>query len=121
MLIYDGECDVCTRSARWAGARWSDVRRPVALASQSLDDVVLAAVGLSRDDVKRAAWWIEDGSTSEGHLAVAKALAACRGPWGIAGLLLGRRPMCWFGAVAYPVVVRYRGLVARGPVTCSRE
>lgn len=121
MLIFDGDCDFCTRCAQWADARWGDVRRPVALASQSLDDDALAAMSLSRDDVRRAAWWIEDGRPCEGHMAVAKALASCRGPWKFVGVWLERRPMRWLGAIVYPVAARYRGLVARGPVTCSRE
>ncbi|HUV57918.1 MAG TPA: DCC1-like thiol-disulfide oxidoreductase family protein [Acidimicrobiales bacterium] len=121
VLIYDGDCDFCTRSARWAGARWAGARRPVARASQSLDDAALAAMSLTRDDVMRAAWWLEDGCAFEGHMAIAKALAAGRGPWRFAGVWLGRRPIRWLGAVAYPVVVRYRGSLARGPVKCSRE
>ena len=79
ILIHDGDCAFCTRSARWIAARW----RPGtarSVASQSLDDATLARLGLTRADVTEAAWWVAaDGSTHRGDRAIASALCAAPG------------------------------------------
>lgn len=79
ILIFDGDCAFCTRSARWIEDRW----RPGtarAVASQALDDATLTRFGLTRTDVTEAAWWIDaDGSTHRGDRAIAGALRAAPG------------------------------------------
>lgn len=78
MLIYDGECGLCRKSAKWCRQRLHpDVG---VVPSQQFSDEELAGMGLSREDVMRAAWWIEAGqSPAEGAAAVARSLVAMGG------------------------------------------
>lgn len=78
MLIYDGECGLCRKSARWCRQRLHpDVG---VVPSQQFSDEELAGMGISRDDVMRAAWWIEDGGPpAAGAAGVAKCLVAMGG------------------------------------------
>ncbi|NNN01736.1 MAG: DUF393 domain-containing protein [Acidimicrobiaceae bacterium] len=120
VLIFDGDCGLCTSAAHWVCTKSVPSLAPVLVASQSLDAQQLAALSLSRSDVERAAWWIEGGYAYDGHRALAKALTSCEGPWRVAGELVGRRPLRWLAAAVYPVVVRYRYVLSRGPVRCTR-
>ena len=76
-LIFDGDCGFCTKTARWVERRLGDDYRVVP--SQQTD---LGALGLTGDDVARSAWWIEpDGTRSDEHRCIAKALRAMHGLW----------------------------------------
>jgi predicted DCC family thiol-disulfide oxidoreductase YuxK len=105
-LVYDGDCGFCTASARWIERRLRPAVRVVPW--QELDD--LAAVGLTVDDVTRAAWWIDaDGHRHEGHLAIGEALAAARTPrWRLVGRVILVPPFRWLGGPVYRLVARYR-------------
>ena len=107
MLVYDGDCGFCTRSARWIERRLpADV--PV-VAWQSLPD--LSAHGLTPEGVASAAWWIEpDGSPLAGHLAVGASLRAAGGAWGLVGRAILRPPLRWLARPAYRIIAsnRYR-------------
>lgn len=78
MLIYDGECGLCRKSAKWCRQRLHpDVG---VVPSQQFTDEELAAMSLTREDVMRAAWWIEAGEPpAEGAAAIAKSLVAMGG------------------------------------------
>ncbi|MEL7059064.1 MAG: DUF393 domain-containing protein [Acidobacteriota bacterium] len=115
LLVFDGDCGFCTRSVLWLQLR---LRRPVRIEPwQYLD---LGRVGLDEAMVRRAAWWIEDGLHHEGHLAIARALGACRWPWPLLGWYLRIPPNRWVAAVAYRLVARYRGLLPGTTPACSR-
>ena len=57
MLVYDGDCGFCTRCARWVGTRSHGVE---VVPWQTLD---LAALGLSEQQVRTAAYWLDDDTT----------------------------------------------------------
>ena len=85
MLIYDGDCGICNRSADWARAHLPAGTKVVAW--QSIDD--LAALGLSVGDVETAAYWVDDdGTLHRGEAAVSAALRQAGGAWGAAGTAL---------------------------------
>lgn len=87
MLIYDGECGLCRDSAKWCRRRLSTEVDVVA--SQQFSDAELAAIGVSRDDVMRAAWWIEDGHPpAEGAAAIARSLTAMGGREAVIGRVM---------------------------------
>ena len=88
MLIYDGECGLCRDSAKWCRRRLpSEVE---VVPSQQFSDAELAAMGVSRDDVMRAAWWIEEGRPpSEGADGIARCLVAMGGRQALIGRLIG--------------------------------
>jgi len=104
VLIFDGDCAVCTSCAEWA-------RRHVTGAVdivpwQRLD---LAAHGLKTEDASSAAWWISPaGRRYRGHLAVSQTLRHCGGWLRPVGWLLSVPPVSWGAALAYSVIARYR-------------
>ncbi|HEY0614803.1 MAG TPA: DCC1-like thiol-disulfide oxidoreductase family protein [Candidatus Elarobacter sp.] len=108
MLIFDGDCGFCTSVANWAAARWRGEERAVAWQRMAPEE--LAAVGLTRDDVAAAAWWID--------ASMAEALAAGSGWSAFAGRLLRVPPARWLGAAAYPLIARWRHRLPGGTPAC---
>ena len=117
-LVYDGECGFCTASARRLAAAWRT--RPVRLVAwQELGDDGLAGLGLSVDDVRDAAWWVDEkGRLSRGHAAVAHSLIAAGGWRAVAGRTLLVPPVSWGAAVTYGIVARRRHRLPGGTPAC---
>lgn len=105
MLVYDGDCGFCTRSAHWIRRR---LPPDVEVASwQSLPD--LDALGLTLDDVTTAAWWVDPPAAPRGgHLAIGASLVAAGGAWGLLGRALLAPPLRWLAAPVYRRVARDR-------------
>jgi predicted DCC family thiol-disulfide oxidoreductase YuxK len=117
VLVYDGDCSFCTASAEWVAARWEGPASAVAW--QSLAPGELERLGLSIDDVRTAAWWIDEtGRRSRGHLAIVQALAATSGWSAVCGRLLLIPPFRWLGAAVYPVLARWRHRLPGGTPAC---
>jgi predicted DCC family thiol-disulfide oxidoreductase YuxK len=117
LLVYDGDCSFCSSSARWIAERWHGPEQ--AIAWQHLGTERLERLGLTVDDVRRAAWWIDpsDGA-SRGAPAVARALqAADRWP-SVVGRILLVPPFRWLAAGAYPVIARWRHRLPGGTPAC---
>ncbi len=107
MLVYDGDCGFCTRCARWVATRARDVE---VVPWQALD---LRAVGLSEQQVRNAAYWLDDGTTDHGEGAIARSLMACGRGYAVIGralLLPGVRRVAGLG---YRFVARHRGRLSR--------
>jgi predicted DCC family thiol-disulfide oxidoreductase YuxK len=105
VLVYDGDCGFCTRSAHWIERRLPDDVAVVAW--QSIDD--LSSFDLTVDDVTSAAWWVVPGAPPQrGHLAIAASLREAGGAWGVAGRALAVPPLSWLGGPVYRLVARYR-------------
>ena len=119
ILIYDGDCGFCTRSARWIESHWRPGTARV-VAAQDLDDATLAAHGLTRADVTEAAWWIgSDGGARRGDRAIAAALRAAPGwpnPIGRALTLPGIRSVAPTG---YALVARVRHRLPGATEACA--
>ena len=116
VLVYDGDCAFCTRSARWVEHRVdgrADVRP-----WQALD---LDELGLTEDDVASAAWWVEGKRRDRGHRSIGRALIAIGGLWGLAGRLLLVPPVSWVAAPVYALVARYRHKMPGGTDACRIE
>lgn len=110
ILIFDGECGFCSASAQWIASKWPRESAVTLREWQSFTERELFEFGLTLSEVKEAAWWIDgDGKRYRGHLAVAKALKASRGWESKLGVLLLVPPFVQFGAIGYPLVVRWRG------------
>ncbi|HEX6392786.1 MAG TPA: DUF393 domain-containing protein [Acidimicrobiales bacterium] len=117
LLIFDGDCGFCTSSAGWVAKSWRP--GPRAIPWQHLGSDGLEALGLSAEDAKEAAWWVdESGRTFKGHRAIAKSLLASSGWKRVAGILLSYPPLLWCAAAVYTVVVRYRYRLPRGTPAC---
>lgn len=117
LLIYDGDCSFCTSCVRWMTARWNGPQQAVAWQHLGPDD--LERIGLSLDDVRRAAWWIDPSrSRSRGHIAIARALQAAHGWPSVVGEILLVPPFRWIAAGAYPLMARWRHRLPGGTPAC---
>ena len=117
MLIFDGDCGFCTSCANWVAARWSGDARAVPW--QTLADAELAALSLTRDDVRAAVWWVDaDRRRSRAHVGIARALIAGSGWSAGVGRMLLVPPFRWIAATGYPVVARWRHRLPGGTPAC---
>jgi predicted DCC family thiol-disulfide oxidoreductase YuxK len=117
LLVYDGDCSFCSSSARWIAARWRGPEQAVAWQHLSADQ--LERFGLSLDDVRCAAWWVDRGGrTSRGHVAIARALRAAPGWPSVVGRILLVPPFRWLAAGAYPLVAHWRHRLPGGTPAC---
>ena len=120
ILIYDGECGFCTNSAKWARDRFP---APHGIApSQDFKDADLAAMGLTRADVDRAAWWYVPGEPpAEGAEAISKSLIAIGGRAALLGRLMWLPGVRLLAGVVYRWVASHRPLVGRWAGRLSRR
>lgn len=117
VLVYDGDCGFCTSSAHWV-----ERRLPVAsgVAVEPWQVLDLQALGLTPAEVADAAWWVALGGVRHrGHRAIAAALRAIGGPWGVAGRVIDVPPVSWIAAAVYRVVARYRYRLPGGTPACK--
>ena len=117
LLVYDGDCSFCSSSARWIAARWQGPQQAVAWQHLSADQ--LERLGLTLDDVRRAAWWVDPaGRHSRGHVAIARALRAAHGWPSVVGHILLIPPFRWLAAGAYPLIAHWRHRLPGGAPAC---
>lgn len=112
LLIYDGECQLCTTSARRVAAAWQGSAK--AVPAQSLSDAERVELGLSVEELASVAWWVTpDGRTYRGHRAIAHALMAARGWRRVCGRLLLLPPFNALAALLYIPISRWRRSLPR--------
>lgn len=107
LLVYDGECGFCVRSARWIAARL-----PPGARVEPFQSLELEGLGLSRREVQAAVWWLEDRGRvqrrSRGAEAIGRSLVAVGGLWGVVGRLIVRPPLRWLAGPVYALVAANR-------------
>jgi predicted DCC family thiol-disulfide oxidoreductase YuxK len=103
LLVFDGDCGFCTKTARFVKPRLPDTTPVVPW--QSLD---LSEFGLTEADVSSAAYWIHDGKNHRGHLGIARAAIAMGFPYRLLGWIGLIPPFRWFSAGIYHIVAKYR-------------
>lgn len=107
LLIFDGTCGFCTRSARLAVER-APAGRLTALPNQQPD--LIQRYGLTREDVDRAVWVVEpSGKRLRGAPAVARVLREMGGGWRVLGWI-ATIPGAGLG---YGLVARSRSVLSR--------
>ena len=110
LLVYDGECGFCVRSARWIGARL-----PADARVEPWQSLELEELGLSRPDVQAAVWWIDDRGysprRSRGAEAIGRSLVTAGGAWGVVGRLVIHPPLCWLARPAYRLIAANRSRI----------
>ena len=117
VLIYDGDCGICTDSAKWTRKHLRD-RESVRITPFQAED--LDAYGLTLDDVTSAAWWIDpDGRKWRGHLAAARAFGHCSTRWRILGRVLRTWPITLAAAALYRWVAQNRQKLSKGDAACE--
>src|SRR5262249_30075144 len=107
LLIFDGDCGFCTASASWLER---GLRAPARTVSwQALGEDTLADLGLTVEQARQAAWWVdESGLLYKGDEAIGRSLAASGGWRRTAGLVILAPPLRWLAAPAYGLIAHYR-------------
>ena len=107
ILVYDGQCGFCIRSARWIEARL-----PADARVEPWQSLELEEVGLSRSDAQTAVWWIDDrgpGTTRcRGADAIGRSLIAAGGVWAAVGRLIIHPPLNWLAHPVYALIAANR-------------
>jgi predicted DCC family thiol-disulfide oxidoreductase YuxK len=127
MLLYDGDCGFCSRTARWL-IRTVPTRAQV-LPWQVVD---LTGLGVSADECRQAVQWVhaDRPATPErspagspgaaGPLAVAALLRTSTAVrWRLAGRVLGASPVARFAWPVYRLISRYRYRLPGGTPACQ--
>jgi predicted DCC family thiol-disulfide oxidoreductase YuxK len=105
-LVYDGECEFCTRLARWVDGE--DVRKRVDVRPNQEEGLV-ERVGLSHEEVARAAWAVEPGGAKfEGAAGINRVLRELGGGWAALSWLYRVPPIRWVEDRYYLRVARRR-------------
>ncbi|MER7078773.1 Predicted thiol-disulfide oxidoreductase YuxK, DCC family [Saccharopolyspora kobensis] len=113
VLIYDGDCGFCTRSARWAE------RLPVRMRVLAWQEADLAAYRTTPDRARHEVLWVApSGRVFGGAAAVAELLKSCRLPWPVAGLVLSAPVVRALAELAYRGVAANRYRLPGGTPAC---
>lgn len=117
-LVFDGSCGFCTTASGWIARRWTGPDAPRTVPWQLLDADDVVELGLEGVDLDRSAWWSDGVHVDEGSQAVARALLAAGGGWGLVGRLLLMPPVSWVAPFGYRLVARYRHRLPGGTPAC---
>jgi predicted DCC family thiol-disulfide oxidoreductase YuxK len=99
VLLFDGTCGICTRTARWV-RRHDRAGRVLVVPNQRRG--VLTRYGVSRQEADRAAWAIEQtGRRFEGAAAVNRVLQELGGGWAALAKPYTFRPLAVVEDIAY--------------------
>ena len=114
VLVYDGDCAFCTRSAALAEKLRPDAQ---IVAWQHTD---LAALGLTEQQAGNALQWVgTDGAISSGHLAVAALLRRAGRIWTVPGRVLTWPGVSPVAARTYRFVADHRDRMPGGTAACA--
>jgi len=115
VLIYDGDCALCSGCAAWAAARLSSADS-VAIVSARDWAASAPSVVLEHGELTRAAWWIEDDQRFEGARAISHVLQRLSGPWAVVGRALASAHVAPIADLVYRTLARHRHRRVREPV-----
>jgi predicted DCC family thiol-disulfide oxidoreductase YuxK len=105
-LVYDGECEFCTRRARWVE---SQDRRGRVSVRPNQEAGLIESLGLTPEQVSRAAWAVEsDGRKFEGAAAINRVLRELGGVWALVASLYQVPPVRWVEDRYYARVAKRR-------------
>ncbi|PRY63263.1 putative DCC family thiol-disulfide oxidoreductase YuxK [Knoellia remsis] len=118
VLVYDGDCGVCTRLSRLTTTR---VRAHAGdFAVSAYQDADLDALGLTPEQCDAALQWVgSDGRISTGQDAVARTLLAGRLPFKPIGAAILAPGVNALAGLAYRWVARNRHRLPGGTPACS--
>ncbi|WP_404383855.1 DUF393 domain-containing protein [Knoellia locipacati] len=118
VLVYDGDCGICTKLSRLVTTRLR--ARPTDFAVTAYQDADLATLGLTEEQCDAALQWVgADGRISSAEDAVARALLSSRMPLRPLGALLRVPGMHSLAGVVYRWVARNRHRLPGGTPACS--
>jgi predicted DCC family thiol-disulfide oxidoreductase YuxK len=121
VLVYDGDCGICTKAVRLIGDKAEGRRLRVPadadiVASQFAD---LEALGATAERAEYELLWIEDGRVYGGAQAVAKLLIDAGGLWRPLGLIGRVPPFRWVAHGMYRLVANNRHRLPGGTPACA--
>jgi predicted DCC family thiol-disulfide oxidoreductase YuxK len=105
ILVYDGECEFCTRLARWV-ERHDRLGRVAVKPNQ--EPGLIESLGLTREEVERASWVVEGERRFEGAAGISRVLRELGGVWRVLGSLYLAAPFEWLEDRYYRRVARRR-------------
>lgn len=106
LLVWDGNCGFCAWSLRVL------LRLGATCDHAPYQQLELDGHGLSLDEARRAAWFVDADGTHEGHEAIARALRTSRhGAVRVLGGAVDSRPVGPVAGPAYRWVARHRGRI----------
>lgn len=115
VLVYDGDCAMCTASVRWWQRRAR--RLPTVVAWQMAD---LERLGLDAQRCQMAVQWVgADREIREGADAVAALMVHAGGGLGMLGRIMGLPGIVHVARVVYRVVARNRHRFPGASTACS--
>jgi len=114
VLVFDGDCGICTTSVRFAERRLGVRARVVPW--QFAD---LRALGVTRERAEREVLWVEGGRVYGGAQAVARLLIAAGLPWSPLGFVLRIPPFRWMARGVYRLVAANRHRLPGGTPACA--
>lgn len=118
VLIFDGDCGICTRSKNWFQRHSAKPFRAVPFQALRPDELV--DWNLTIDEVQRAAYWIDSRNRAfRGSAGIARALLICAQPWRTCGALLRIPPISWIAIPVYALIARNRHHLAGS--TCGLD
>ncbi|WP_084764507.1 thiol-disulfide oxidoreductase DCC family protein [Knoellia subterranea] len=118
VLIYDGDCGVCTKLSRFVTT--SVRRRGADFAVSAYQDADLDALGLTPEQSDEALQWVAaDGRISSAQDAVARVLLAGRAPFKPLGAVILVPGINALAGVVYRWVARNRHRLPGGTPACS--
>ena len=105
-LVYDGECEFCSRLARWVEKQ---DRQGRVVVRPNQEPGLIETLGLTRSEVDRASWVVEPGGRRfEGAAGISRVLRELGGVWRVLGSLYLVRPVGWLEDKYYGRVARRR-------------
>jgi len=111
-LVYDADCGFCTASAGW-------IERHGQCAVVPWQRIGLEEVGLTREEVTAAAYWLGTGGTKHrGARAIAAALRTCGPAYRLVGRFMDLPPVRPVAALVYGLVAKYRYKLPGGTNAC---
>jgi predicted DCC family thiol-disulfide oxidoreductase YuxK len=115
LLIYEGDCGFCNRSARFIARRM-----PTTAELKPWQLVDLDAYGVTRRQARYEIVWVDvDGRTYGGAQAVARLLLDCGGAWAALGALMRLPPFRWVAHGLYRAVAANRTRLPGGGPACG--
>ena len=112
VILFDGECGICTRLAHWLRQRDRSGRL---LVIPNQRPGTLRRFGVSREQADQAVWLIDlaEDRRLRAAAAINRAMLELRGGWPWVGRMLALPPLLWLEQVVYRLVASQRGRLAR--------
>ena len=105
ILVYDGECEFCTRLARWV--EWHD-RGGRVVVKPNQEPGLIESLGLTRAEVDRASWAVEGERRFEGAAGISRVFRELGGVWRVLGSFYLVPGVAWLEDRYYSRVARRR-------------